>query len=45
MPSDGPPTVLKIEQFVGNVTTPVDLSTSFTNTFVAAANKLEGFGS
>lgn len=45
MPSDGPPTVLKVEQFVGNVTTPINLSETYTNTFVDAANKLEGFSS
>jgi NitT/TauT family transport system substrate-binding protein len=45
MPSDGPPTVLKVEQFVGNVTTPVNLSETYTDTFVAAANKLEGYSS
>ena len=45
MPADGPPTVLKMEQFVGNVTTPVNLSTTYTNSFVAAANKLEGYSS
>jgi NitT/TauT family transport system substrate-binding protein len=45
MPADGPPTVLKIEQFVGNVTSPINLSQTYTNTFVAAANKLEGYSS
>ena len=45
MPADGPPTVLKMEQFVGNVTTPVNMSETYTNTYVATANKLEGFGS
>jgi NitT/TauT family transport system substrate-binding protein len=43
MPADGPPTVLKMEQFVGNVTGSVDLSQTYTNSFVAAANKLEGY--
>ena len=42
MPANGPPTVLKMEQFVGNVTTPVNLATTYTNSFVATANRLEG---
>lgn len=43
MPADGPATVLKIEQFNGNVTGNVDLSKTYTNEFAIAANKLEGF--
>ena len=42
MPADGPPTVLKVEQFNGNVTTPVNLSETYTNSFVEAAKKTEG---
>ena len=45
MPADGPPTVEKIEQFVGNISAPVDLSKTYTNTFVQAANKAEGYTS
>ena len=45
MPADGPPTVEKIEQFVGNISAPVDLSKTYTNTFVVAANKAEGYTS
>ncbi len=43
MPASGPATVLAIEKFVGNVTSPVSLSTTYTNQYVIAANKLEGF--
>ncbi len=45
MPADGPPTVLKVDQLVGTVTTPINLSQTYTNTFVDTANKLEGFSS
>jgi NitT/TauT family transport system substrate-binding protein len=43
MPANGPATVLAIEKFVGNVTGPVNLSTTYTNQYAIAANKLEGF--
>jgi NitT/TauT family transport system substrate-binding protein len=43
MPASGPATVLAIEKFVGNVTGPVNLSTTYTNQYVIAANKLERF--
>ena len=43
MPASGPATVLAIEKFIGNVTTPVNLSSTYTNQYVIAANKLEGF--
>ncbi len=43
MPANGPATVLAIEKFVGNVTSPVNLSSTYTNQYVVAANKLEGF--
>ena len=42
MPADGPPTVLKVEQFNGNVTSPVNLSETYTNSFVDKAKSLEG---
>ena len=45
MPASGPATVLAIEKFVGNVTGPVNLSTTYTNQYAIAANKLEGFTS
>jgi len=43
MPASGPATVLAIEKFIGNVTGPVNLSTTYTNQYAIAANKLEGF--
>jgi NitT/TauT family transport system substrate-binding protein len=43
MPASGPATVLAIEKFVGNVTGPINLSATYTNQYVIAANKLEGF--
>jgi NitT/TauT family transport system substrate-binding protein len=45
MPASGPATVLAIEKFVGNVTGPVTLSSTYTNQYVIAANKLEGYSS
>ncbi|MBV9207703.1 MAG: ABC transporter substrate-binding protein [Actinobacteria bacterium] len=43
MPASGPATVLAIEKFIGNVTGPVNLSSTYTNQYVIAANKLEGY--
>jgi NitT/TauT family transport system substrate-binding protein len=45
MPASGPATVLAIEKFVGNVTGPINLSTTYTNQYATAANQLEGFPS
>ena len=42
MPASGPPTALAIDKFVGNVTKPADLSTTYTNAYAIAANNLEG---
>ncbi|WP_194907385.1 ABC transporter substrate-binding protein [Catenulispora rubra] len=42
MPAGGPKTVLATEKIVGVDTSKVDLSTTFTNDFAIAANKLEG---
>ena len=39
MPANGPATVLAVEQKAGKVSGPVDLSTTYTNTFVLEANK------
>jgi NitT/TauT family transport system substrate-binding protein len=41
-PAGGPKTVLATEKIVGVDTTKIDLSTTFTNEFAIAANKLEG---
>jgi NitT/TauT family transport system substrate-binding protein len=43
MPASGPATVLAIEKFVGNVTGPVNLATTYTNQYAITANKLERF--
>ena len=43
MPSGGPQVVLSIDKLAGVVTGPVDLTTTYTNSFAIAANKLEGF--
>jgi NitT/TauT family transport system substrate-binding protein len=45
MPPSGPATVLAIEKFIGNVTGPVNLASTYTNQYAIAANKLEGFPS
>src|SRR6266704_298587 len=42
MPASGPPTVLAIEKFTGNVTGPVNRAGTYTNKYAIAANKLEG---
>jgi sulfonate transport system substrate-binding protein len=43
MPSNGPATVLSVEKMAGVVTGPVNLTTTYTNSFAEAANKLEGY--
>ncbi|HEX4787027.1 MAG TPA: ABC transporter substrate-binding protein, partial [Actinospica sp.] len=43
MPTGGPETVLTTEKTIGVNTSSVNLSSTFTNTFAIAANKLEGF--
>jgi NitT/TauT family transport system substrate-binding protein len=43
MPASGPATAYAIDKLAGNVTHPVKLSTTYTNKYVIAANKLEGF--
>ena len=43
MPASGPATVLAIEKFVGNVTGPINIASTYTNQYAIAANKLEGF--
>lgn len=43
MPASGPATILAINKLAGVITGPVDLSTTYTNSYVIAANKLEGF--
>jgi len=43
MPAGGPKTVLAMEELIGNATSAVNLSTTFTNEFALAANQKEGF--
>jgi NitT/TauT family transport system substrate-binding protein len=43
MPASGPTTVLNISKLAGVVTGPVDLSTTYTNSFAIAANRLLGY--
>ena len=43
MPANGPATVLAVEKLAGKVKGSVNLSTTYTNSFVSKANKLEGF--
>jgi NitT/TauT family transport system substrate-binding protein len=43
MPSDGPAIILNISKLAGVVTGPVDLGTTYTNSFVTDANKTLGY--
>jgi NitT/TauT family transport system substrate-binding protein len=43
MPATGPQTVYAVEKLAGKITGPVNLSTTYTNSYVIQANKLEGF--
>jgi len=43
MPPSGPQTVYTIEKFIGNAPHPINLAGTYTNSYVIAANKLEGF--
>jgi len=43
MPANGPATVLAVEKMAGVVTGPLNLTTTYTNSFALAANKLEGY--
>ena len=43
MPANGPQTVLNTLKLVDKVKSDVDLSTTYTNTYADAANKLEGY--
>ncbi len=43
MPAGGPQTVLDVEKLAGKVSGSVDLASTYTNSFVEQANKLEGF--
>jgi NitT/TauT family transport system substrate-binding protein len=43
MPASGPATALAIDKFAGNVSKPVNLSSTWSNTYAATANRLEGY--
>jgi sulfonate transport system substrate-binding protein len=43
MPSDGPGIILNISKLAGVVTKPVDLSTTYTNSYAITANKDLGY--
>src|SRR5579884_2136291 len=43
MPASGPQTVYTIEKFIGNTPHPINLAGTYTNSYVIAANKLEGY--
>jgi NitT/TauT family transport system substrate-binding protein len=43
MPANGPQTVYTIEKFIGNTPHPISLAGTYTNSYVIAANKLEGY--
>ena len=42
MPAGGPQTVVAIDKLAGNITGPVNLANTYTNSYAIAANKLEG---
>ena len=43
MPANGPQTVYTIEKFIGNAPHPINIAGTYTNSYVIAANKLEGY--
>jgi NitT/TauT family transport system substrate-binding protein len=43
MPATGPTVIMAISKLAGVITGPVDLSTTYTNSFADTANKLLGF--
>jgi NitT/TauT family transport system substrate-binding protein len=43
MPSSAPGTALAVDKLAGNVTKPVDMATTYTNSFATLANKLQGY--
>jgi NitT/TauT family transport system substrate-binding protein len=43
MPASGPQGILAVEKLAGKVTGPVNLATTYSNSYVIKANKLEGF--
>jgi NitT/TauT family transport system substrate-binding protein len=43
MPASGPPTAFAVDKLAGNVTGPVNMAKTYTNSFALTANRLEGF--
>jgi NitT/TauT family transport system substrate-binding protein len=43
MPSSGPATALAIDKLAGNITKPVNIPATYSNSWAIAANKLEGY--
>jgi NitT/TauT family transport system substrate-binding protein len=43
MPAAAPQTALAVDKLAGNITKPVTIPTTYTNSFAVAANKLEGY--
>ncbi len=43
MPAGAPQTALAIDKYAGNITKPANIAPTYTNSFVIAANKLEGY--
>jgi NitT/TauT family transport system substrate-binding protein len=43
MPSGGPGVIMAISKLAGVITGPVNLSTTYTNSFVDTANKAPGY--
>ncbi len=43
MPAGAPQTALAIDKYAGNITKPANITPTYTNSFVIAANKLEGY--
>jgi sulfonate transport system substrate-binding protein len=43
MPTSGPATALAVDKLAGNVTAPVNIAATYTNSFALTANQLEGF--
>jgi NitT/TauT family transport system substrate-binding protein len=43
MPSSGPATALAVDKLAGNITKPVNISLTYTNSFAIAANNLERY--
>jgi NitT/TauT family transport system substrate-binding protein len=43
MPSSGPATALSVDKLAGNITQPVNIPATYTNSYAITANKLEGY--